>query len=144
MRNLLFLSCFVLFISACCRKTDCAIPGMNVLLHNYSASDLDTIYVTGYTIGTNFTDKQVDTVQQALYPYANDSVQPLYVSMIYQGSHDVEVYIPATQDRLRFSDYTFRSYSCDDCFMRKKQINTAMDGLKINGTYYKETAHFYK
>lgn len=143
MRAVLYLLLPILFITSCCKKSDCAFPSVTVLLHNYNAADVDTIYVTGFKQGSNFSQKEVDTINQGLYP-TGDSVQPLYLGIISQGLYDAEVYIPATKETFRFTDYSYRSYSCDNCFMEKKQISTAVDGCKVNGTYYKETVHIYK
>lgn len=139
MRTVFYLSAFVLLAGSCCPKADCAFPVFTAQLKGYTADDVDTMYVTGYAPGSNFT--------QVVMPRNLQQPHKLYdssYSFSLDGGYDMLVEIPSTNDTFKAYNFTYRESACGKCIWKKTKTYRVMDGCTINGTYYRGEAVLYK
>ncbi len=135
MKNtLLLLTLLVAGLSACCTKKKCAeLSSVEIKLQGFTAAEVDTIEVTGYALGSNFTNKTRDKHIASGY-YQPDAV---YIVMdngnFLSDQYDWEVYIPAVNKTIRVSGYGYNSYSCNNCFLIKEDNIRTLSTCTING-----------
>lgn len=116
-------------ISSCCKKEDCTmLSTLPVGLHGFALEDIDTIYTTGYAIGSGFTqvqrERQADTVEHVL-----STANSYMLRVRGQGSggasswlsdkYEWTIYIPAVNKTVQLSDYDYSSYDCNKCGFRR-------------------------
>ncbi|HEY1030258.1 MAG TPA: hypothetical protein VGD89_00675 [Flavipsychrobacter sp.] len=140
MRSVFYLSAFVLLVSSCCPKADCAFPAFSAHLRGYSASDIDTMYFTGYASGSNFSQVVEPRNMQNPYSTYDDSTY----TASFTGGYDVLIEIPATQDTFKIYNFTFRESACGKCIWKKTETFRVVDGATVNDTYYHGAAVLYK
>lgn len=118
-----------LLLSACCKKQSCTeLTCLPVAFYNFAPEDLDTIYTTGYAIGSGFTqvmrEKQADTVR------AVEGQQGVYMLKVRNGSgagpdgalsdqYEWVIYLPSVNKTIELSDYDYSSYNCNKCGLRR-------------------------
>jgi len=147
---LLPLLCLTFFtISSCCKKILCEENrSMIVSFHGFTKADLDTIYTTGYQLGSGFTivgrSQQTDTTM----PDINkpDSVYKLFISKQYNGAtvyvanglndeHEWKLNIPATGQTITIRNYGYQSYRCSNgCGFRKGQEVKSLSTCSVDNT----------
>jgi len=127
MRSVICLLLFAFCVSSCCKKETCTtLSNLPVFFYGYSASELDTIYTTGYAIGSGFTqearERKADTfrmlddgsamlqVKDNISVTGNESLPDTY---------EWKIYIPAVNQTILLSDYDYSSYNCNKCGLRR-------------------------
>ncbi len=121
---------------------------MIVSFHGFTKAELDTIYNTGYQLGSRFTivgrPQQTDTTM----PDINkpDSVYKLFISKQYNGAtvyvanglndeHEWKLNIPATGQTITIRNYGYQSYRCSNgCGFRKGQEVKSLSTCSVDNT----------
>jgi hypothetical protein len=125
-----------LFTSSCCKKTFCTTPaGLGVGLVGFDLAEIDTIYTTGYALGSGLTtvkrEQQLDTVT---VEYNSDSV--FFVKPKSNGilseAYEWKIFIPAVNKTYTITDYGYKSYKCGGCGHKKEETRTLSTCL-LNG-----------
>lgn len=150
MSRILLLLCLVSFtISSCCKKILCEENrSVMVSFHGFTKAELDTIYTTGYQLGTRFTivgrPQQTDTVLPDMYK--PDSVYNLFISTLYNGTtvytsngltddYEWKLHIPATGQTITIHNYGYQSYRCSNgCGFRKGQEVKSLSTCSVDNT----------
>ncbi|GAA4465978.1 hypothetical protein GCM10023093_19200 [Nemorincola caseinilytica] len=132
MKAVLALFVIVLTLSACCTKKACVENDRITLqFYGFDTTELDTVYTTGYALGSGFTkvtrEQRLDTTylgqvdsNRSYYPYYNEGLSDQY---------EWEVYVPAVNRTYRFTDYSYSTFSCN-CPQDKVR---SLHGCKMNG-----------
>ena len=142
--------CIIFFtISSCCKKILCdENRTIMVSFHGFTQTELDTIYTTGYQLGSGFTivgrPQQTDTVM----PDTNnpDSVYTLFIGTQYNGvtffgdyglndDYEWKLNIPATGKTVAIHHYGYQSYRCSNgCGFRKGQEVKSLSTCSVDKT----------
>lgn len=144
--NLLLIMTFALAFSSCCTKKQCLNPeGVSIHFSGYDSSDVDTLYITGYKTGSNFsqvsTERFVDSVDYH-GSYLVYSEQPEGDQFYYylHGDQEWELYIPATNQTYRFRYFEFRKEKCNTCFLARgldnRLVSFNVNGEQVQGSAY--------
>jgi len=145
--NLLLITLFLGVFSSCCTKKECLNPeGVSIHFSGYDSSDVDTLYITGYKAGSNFsqvsTERFVDSVDYH-GSYLAYTEQPEGDQFYYylHGDQEWELYIPATGQTYRFRYFEFRKEKCNTCFLARDMDNRLVsfnvNGEQVQGAAYK-------
>lgn len=149
---------FSFTISSCCKEEACIeVKGVPITFLGYKWADLDTIYVTGYEKGTNFgkvsRKQQRDTVQRG---YGADSALALKVtnggiavnglqSAALPDTDEWEIYIPASWQTIRISNYGYQYYQCQSCGKSDGKKIASLSTCYLDGTPVKiDAVRVYK
>jgi hypothetical protein len=131
-----------LLVSGCCSKVK-KCPEAHVIrvyFNGFMDSDLDTVIVTGYTSGTDFSkvwraakteNLQYTHVGNGSYLFASDDANT------FTDGQDWEVYVPATGSKYRIYGYTIEKLKCNTCAVLTH--STTVTGFYLNGTYISGT-----
>ncbi len=144
--NLLLIITFAIAFSSCCTKKDCLnSEGVSIHFSGYDSSDVDTLYITGYKAGSDFsqvsTERFVDSVNYH-GSYLAYSEQPAGDQFYYylRGDQEWELYIPATNQTYRFRYFEFRKEKCNTCFlardMENRLVSFNVNGEQVQGAAY--------
>lgn len=135
MKNtLLLFALLVAGLSSCCTKKKCLeLSSVEIKLQGFNAAETDTIEVTGYAHGSNFTNKTRDKhITQGYYQPDN-----VYIIMdngdFLSDQYDWEVYIPAVKKTIRISGYGYNSYSCNNCPIDREDKIHTLSTCTVNG-----------
>jgi hypothetical protein len=137
--------CSVVWISCCKGTADECISksGVQINFSGFSPQDLDTVYTTGYQIGTGFgtitQPEFADTSILYRQPYTTTGqlTYPL------RESKDWKVYIPSIKRTYYVYGYKFNKTYCKNCAKRVDVYN--LDSCWINDTLYDASSiTFYK
>lgn len=142
--------CIILFaISSCCKKILCVEnKTIMVTFHGFTKEEVDTIYTTGYQLGSGFTivgrPQQRDT---AMHDNSTpDSVYSLFISRQYNSftsytayglndDYEWKLYIPATGKTITIRNYGYQSYRCSNgCGFRKGQEVKSLSTCSVDNT----------
>ena len=145
--NLLLIILLASTFSSCCTKKACLNPeGMSIHFSGYDSSDVDTLYITGYKAGSNFsqvsTERFVDSVDYH-GSYLVYSEQPEGDQFYYylHGDQEWELYIPATNQTYRFRYFEFRKEKCNTCFLARdldnRLVSFNVNGEQVQGSAYR-------
>lgn len=139
-----FLLCSATFISSCCHKIHC--PGLAVVpvkFSDFSEADLDTIYRTGYAVGSGFTNVTVperrDTIQETdgsadLYWLITDGYIDGLSSVDVTGDHDWKIFIPAVNKTIFINNFGYDVYTCSNgCLFRKGDQVKSVSSCTVDG-----------
>ena len=119
-----------------------------VSFHGFNSAELDTIYTTGYQLGSGFTivgrPQQRDT---AMHDNSTpDSVYSLFISRQYNSFTSYSAYglnddyewklnIPATGQTITIRNYGYQSYRCSNgCGFRKGQEVKSLSTCSVDNT----------
>jgi hypothetical protein len=136
MRHLFYSGIFILAVlSSCCPRDTCIPPpGFTVRFHGFDLTDLDTIYTTGYAIGSDFSqitrNQQIDSVEVS---YGIDTTFNITGKTAYAlyDDHEWKIYIPSLNRTLYISYYGYRTFSCNKCFLNKGEEGKALATCKL-------------
>ncbi len=144
--NLLLIILLACVFSSCCTKKACLNPeGVSIHFSGYDSSDVDTLYITGYKAGSNFsqvsTERFVDSVDYHA-SYLAYSEQPEGDQFYYylHGDQEWELYIPATNQTYRFRYFEFRKEKCNTCFLAR-DLDNRLVSFNVNGEQVQGTAY---
>ena len=147
---LLTLLCLVLCtLSSCCKKILCVEnKELVITFHGFTKAEVDTIYTTGYQLGSGFTivgrPQQTDTVRND--GYSTDSVFTLFVGVQYNGvtgygayglidDYEWKLHIPATGKTITIHNYGYNTYRCSNgCGFRKGQEVKSLSTCSVDNT----------
>ena len=144
--NLLLIILLASTFSSCCTKKACLNPeGMSIHFSGYDSSDVDTLYITEYKAGSNFsqvsTERFVDSVDYH-GSYLVYSEQPEGDQFYYylHGDQEWELYIPATNQTYRFRYFEFRKEKCNTCFLAR-DLDNRLVSFNVNGEQVQGSAY---
>lgn len=130
-------SCLVIMlaVSACCVKKECAeVNDVQLNFYSFTPSDLDTIYITGYEPGSDFTkvsrEKRIDSARWYMNPDSTYNFPSKPYGLYYE--QDWELYIPALNRTYRFTDYVYTDITCG-CPHDKAR---SLERCSMNGVSY--------
>lgn len=127
MRSILGFLLFTFCVSSCCKKETCTtLSSLPLFFYGYSTSDLDTIYTTGYEIGSGFTQETRERKSDTFRVLDNGSAMLQVKDNIsvtgnesLSDSYEWKVYIPAVNQTILLSNYDYSSYNCNKCGLRR-------------------------
>lgn len=127
MRSFIGLLFLALCASSCCKKETCTtLANLPIFFYGYSAADLDTIYTTGYAIGSKFTqetrERKADTFRVlddgSAMLQVKDNISVTGNASL-PDAHEWKIYIPGVNQTILISDYDYSSYNCNKCGLRR-------------------------
>ncbi len=141
-QKLLFLSAATLLIASCCTKKACDdLDAVLVQFAGFQSSDIDTIYTTGYILGSNFAQvarpEQMDTAvhyEDTLYRLASVT-NGYYDGGYLSDKYDWVVYIPSVNKTVRINNYGYNTFKCNRCFPYSPPSNKtrSLSTCSVNG-----------
>lgn len=123
-------------LPSCCTKKYCyerhEIP---VTFMNFTAADLDTIYVTGYaTDGTFSTITSAEQLCVAEKMGTDSTFEIIHSQHSWLGDDQHwQIRIPATNATYRISGYLYTRYRCNNCPLDKEYKIESLASCKLNG-----------
>lgn len=139
--KLLFLLFASALITSCCTQKDCEEEThVHVTFHGFNLSDVDTVYVTGYRMGSNFAEviqpQFADTVipDGDKYLLANTSAATgMELGLI--DTAEWKVYIPSVNKTLLINNYGYSTFKCNACFPVSPPSNKihSLSTCSVNG-----------
>jgi hypothetical protein len=122
--------------SGTCTMT-CSTTGLTTIFTGYEASDLDTVYVTSYSLHGSFSDTIGTLLYSTLHP---DSIMVAvngFGSIYLDPNEDYEINIPATRQTFRVAmngTTVVDTFMCND--MPKGGCHKEFQGATITGGDY--------
>jgi hypothetical protein len=120
-------------ISACCKKTKCFVPSINMKLYNFRMDQVDSIIVYKYEKGNNFISALDSTYLSAVL--SNDKEFYVAYSNIENPSFDYLVKIKGLTKEYRVTDMRTVRSKCKSCgpFTSKRNYFTILADYQLNG-----------
>lgn len=140
MRTVISMLIASILLSSCCKKETCTtISNLPVFFYGYDPADLDTIYTTGYAIGSGFSQetrqRQADTFKVLDDGTAMLQVRdydPAIGNPSLPDTYEWRIYIPATNSTILLSDYDYASYDCNKCGFRRGTPLRTLATVSVN------------
>ena len=139
MRSIAFLFIASVLAASCCKKETCAtLSNLPVFFYGFAPEEIDTIYTTGYAIGSEFTqetrEKQADTVKMiddggAMLQVRNSGAVG---NASLPDTYEWRIYIPGVNKTILLSDYDYSSYNCNKCGLRRGTPLRTLSTVYVN------------
>lgn len=140
MRSVIGLLVVCICLASCCKKETCAtLSNLPVFFYGFAPEEIDTIYTTGYAIGSEFTqevrEKQADTIRMV-----DDGGAMLQVrdynkatgNTSLPDNYEWRIYIPAVNKTILLSDYDYSSYNCNKCGLKRGTPLRTLSTVYVN------------
>lgn len=136
--RLIFLFFIVFAISTgCCSKRGCGYGHrIEVDFEHCIPADVDTLYITGYKPGTNFSDTLIARFMDSAINYqgtpaATPADDGTYFHYFMDAHLDWELQVASTGEIYRFSNVHFKYETCDACLLGSAK-GLAITGFVVN------------
>lgn len=122
-----------------CTLLACGFPeGGALTFSGYALSEVDTFYITGYQVNSNFTKVETEQYLDSpnSFPSGNHEENSEDANEQYyyiDASHDWELVIPATNETFRVSGYKYGIAECNKCASGRKDLHSYLKSFDLNG-----------
>ncbi|MBX2906099.1 MAG: hypothetical protein KF744_08680 [Taibaiella sp.] len=151
--KLVSICLLAIFLSGCCTQKYCyEYSDLQIYFYGFEPSEIDTIYTTGYEIGSSFTKVaaavQIDSTRfeggkYTLVRFQSGSVSTTGESTNYSfglpDRYEWQIYIPSISRTFLINKYGYTDFKCNWCFPaspsenKKHSLSTcAVNGVSTN------------
>lgn len=139
-------------LAGCCTQKKCSEESyLSIAFDGFDLSDIDTIYTTGYAIGSGFTTEtsptQIDSVvtipnpgtgyafARRSAPGASIHTSAITVQSSLPDTHEWKLVIPALNRTILINNYGYATYKCNRCFPVSTRDNKirSLSTCSVNG-----------
>ena len=143
--TLILLTIGLFSLHSCCTKKKCSEAIFAFELYNFNPQDVDTIIVSKFEKGSNFTNP-IDITTTSPYKSSGADYYYLYLETV-DKDHEYIVKIPGVALTYTLTEFKTSKSKCNDCFpyTPKSEYHTYISEYKLNGQTTKDfPAKIYK